>query len=215
MSIPTFYNNDFATDQNFTLHDLIELGYDLELNDYPIFDEAYRPILNKHIAEHFMFRRIASVTPAMFIYYLNLRMREHMPTINQIYLKIKEEKFDPFANNFGTSWSKQKGKMEGTSGGKSKGEALSTTSTTPQTYIPDFRDPKYLDAASGNVSENETTGESKNTSEGESESGYSGLAGGYAEAIYNLLATEFMNPDIMVFNFLEPLFIRFTDDQPI
>lgn len=72
---------------------LIELvnkyGYDLELNDYPIFDETYRDVLNKLIIDHFWLREIAAETPTLFIFYLNRKMREEMPGINPVFEALR------------------------------------------------------------------------------------------------------------------------------
>ena len=37
---------------------VIENGYDLQLNEYPIFDENYREELNQKIINHYYFREI-------------------------------------------------------------------------------------------------------------------------------------------------------------
>lgn len=68
------------------LHDLIESGYSIGLADYPIFDAAYRPVLNKLITDHFKFREIGMETPAVFKHYLNITMNENMPYFNKLYL---------------------------------------------------------------------------------------------------------------------------------
>lgn len=67
------------------LHDLIASGYDIGLDDYPIFDSAYRTVLNKLITDHFFFREIGMETPAVFKHYLNITMNENMPYFNKLY----------------------------------------------------------------------------------------------------------------------------------
>lgn len=57
----------------------------LGLNDYPIFDESYRPRLNRKIVEHFWFREIGYETAAQFAWYLRRTMNEMMPYFNQLY----------------------------------------------------------------------------------------------------------------------------------
>ena len=68
------------------LRTLIKNGFDIGLNDYPIFDEDYRPILNKKIVDHYYFSEIGFETAAMFKHYLNATMREIMPVYNKMYL---------------------------------------------------------------------------------------------------------------------------------
>lgn len=67
------------------LRTLIENGFDIGLNDYPIFDETYRPILNKKIIEHYYVREIGAETAGLFKLYLNRRMYEIMPYYNKMY----------------------------------------------------------------------------------------------------------------------------------
>lgn len=67
------------------LRTLIESGFDIGLNDYDIFDETYRPILNKKIIEHYFVREIGAETAGLFKLYLNRKMREIMPFYNQLY----------------------------------------------------------------------------------------------------------------------------------
>lgn len=74
-----------------TLNDLLKRGFNLPLNDYPIFDENYRPILNKKIIDHFRYRYIGGYTPDRFAFYMRRKMNEIMPYYNQLY---KSEMFD-------------------------------------------------------------------------------------------------------------------------
>lgn len=70
---------------------LIEGGFDLGLKDYPIFDEAYRNVLNQKIINHYYFREIGLETAALFKWFLNTRMMEIMPYYNQLYESAKLE----------------------------------------------------------------------------------------------------------------------------
>ena len=86
------------------LRHLINMGYVLNLNDYPIFSEDYRPILNDKIINHFYFREIGSETADRFNFRLGSKMAEIMPYYNLIYdsyetmkLYTKEYEFSPFA----------------------------------------------------------------------------------------------------------------------
>ena len=79
------------------LGSLVENGFDLGLDSYPIFDENYRAPLNAKIVEHFYFREIGQETPALFRRFLNRKMNEIMPFYNQLY-KSALHNFDPFSN---------------------------------------------------------------------------------------------------------------------
>lgn len=55
------------------------------LNEYPIFDEAYRKVLNDKIIDHFFFREIGFETCAQFAWYVRRTMNEIMPYFNKLY----------------------------------------------------------------------------------------------------------------------------------
>jgi len=80
------------------LVDLVDSGFDLGLtsSDYPIFDEAYRPVLNKRILDHWALYEIGQETEGMFRFALNRRLREVMLYYNKLYLS-EQITFDPLS----------------------------------------------------------------------------------------------------------------------
>lgn len=76
---------------------LLESGFDIGLDKYPIFDENYRRNLNNKIIEHFYFREIGFETAELFKRYLNRTMNEIMPYYNQLY-KSELISFNPLYN---------------------------------------------------------------------------------------------------------------------
>ncbi len=64
---------------------MIQNGVTPRLNEYPIFDENYRDILNKKILDTYYFREIGFETPAKFNWYLNVTLTNIMPYYNQLY----------------------------------------------------------------------------------------------------------------------------------
>lgn len=62
---------------------------------YPIFDEAFRPVLNGMILRHFYFREIGFETVGLWKHFLNTRLGEIMPYYNQLY-KSQLLEFNPF-----------------------------------------------------------------------------------------------------------------------
>ena len=64
---------------------LIQQKYDFGLKDYPLFDESYRPVLNKKIMDEYFFREIGQETPERFKHHLNHTMNMIMPYYNQLY----------------------------------------------------------------------------------------------------------------------------------
>ena len=63
--------------------------------DYPIFDPAYKPILETKIIKHYYMREIGLETPALWKFYLDMKLNEIMPYYNQLY-ESELLKFNPF-----------------------------------------------------------------------------------------------------------------------
>lgn len=54
--------------------------------DFPIWDEQYRPILEKKILKHYYMWEIGLETVGLWKFYLNMKLNEIMPYYNQLYL---------------------------------------------------------------------------------------------------------------------------------
>lgn len=54
-------------------------------SSYPIWDEAYRDVLNTKIITHYFYREIGFATPSQFMFKLTNKMQEIMPYYNQLY----------------------------------------------------------------------------------------------------------------------------------
>lgn len=131
-----------------TLGSLIENAFDLNMSDYPIFDESYRATLNGKIFSHYWFREIGQETPGLFRYMLNRKMNEIMPYYNELY-KTTLMELDPLSNyqmtttNTGTSeqTSVRENKHDETSNSSSNSSSDSTStgrtlnSATPQMQL--------------------------------------------------------------------------------
>lgn len=87
---------------------IIENGYDLQMNEYPIFNEQYRETLNSKIINHFYFREIGFETVALFRWYLKSTMNEIMPYYNKLY-ESESLKIDPLQSvNYVETLSRQR-----------------------------------------------------------------------------------------------------------
>lgn len=84
------------------LYKLLEMGYKLPLDEYPIFDEAHRATLNDKIISHYYFREIGQETPSRFSFNLRRKMNEIMPYYNQLY-ESEMIKYDPLFTTYFTS----------------------------------------------------------------------------------------------------------------
>lgn len=67
---------------NKVIEDAIPSVFDF---DFPIFDETYRPILEKKILKHYYTREICCETVGLWKHYLDMKMNEIMPYYNQLY----------------------------------------------------------------------------------------------------------------------------------
>lgn len=76
------------------IQSIVEQAAPLIFEKYPIFDEAYRNVLNEKILRHYYFREIGYETVALWAIQLNTRLREIMPLYNQMY-KSELLEFNP------------------------------------------------------------------------------------------------------------------------
>ena len=69
-----------------SIDDIIEKSYAKFFDfDFPIFDEEYRPILEKKIIRHFYTREIGDETVGLFMLHLSAKLNDIMPYYNQLY----------------------------------------------------------------------------------------------------------------------------------
>ena len=80
---------------------------------YPIWDEGKREWLQERIIAHFSYREINQDTPAQFMFFMNRRLNEVMPTINPVFKALEAARPDI------AQWQ----------------DARVLTSTTPQTQL--------------------------------------------------------------------------------
>lgn len=78
--------------------EVIENSYDKLFDfDFPIFDEEYRPILEKKIIRHFYTREIGDETVGLFKLHLSAKMNDIMDYYNQLYRSALIE-FNPITD---------------------------------------------------------------------------------------------------------------------
>lgn len=97
--IPDYEWHEYTVGSTYTirLQILLESGWDIGLQDYEIFDEDYRNIINQKIINHYYFKEIGVETPAQFKFRLNEAMDLIMPYYNQKYAAGLLE-YDPLTN---------------------------------------------------------------------------------------------------------------------
>lgn len=221
----TLFDNDYTypNQHRYTLHEIVEgFGLSLGLDDYPIFDEAYRDTLNQRIYEHFEYRRVAALTPQMFVFYLNRRMRENMPTYNALYEKLKNTQ-DPFntyeQDSSGENEAASHGQSEESANTTSTSDATATGSNTPASYLENPTDPKYMSSLTQNKGTSTSESSANSSNDGTNSSNYVGRvrarSGYLGDSVLSAIATGFLNVDLAVCDMLEPCFMQLWDDQPI
>jgi hypothetical protein len=87
-------NSEIST-YTISVYELKEYNFDFGLDDYPIWDEAYRPILNNAILEWYMFREIAFVNPNIWRQRLRNRMDIIMRNKYNALYSAKAKEFNP------------------------------------------------------------------------------------------------------------------------
>lgn len=152
-----------------TIKNLKDNKFDFGLNDYPIFDEEYRSILNNLILNHYYMDEIGFETAELFKFYLNQKMNEIMPYYNSLYQVQKEMLNDSFdtiqyeeiftsnSNNTGSSNSNSSSDTTNSSVAENNGENLFHNTSQGKTNLDEIRDGKYLTEYNQQKNKNNTT----------------------------------------------------------
>lgn len=112
------------------LRTLLHTDFEPALDDYPIFDESYRAILNSKIMNHYYDHEIGLETPDLFNHYLSNRMAEIMPYYNEMY-RVQALIANPFHNFEYSETSKRETDQDNTQ--TTTGENVETTSQDSDT----------------------------------------------------------------------------------
>lgn len=183
---------------------LIQSGFDLGLNDYPIFEESYRSKLNEKILNHYYMREIGFETAGLFKIYLNVKMNEIMPYYNQLYLSAQIE-FDPL-ETYSTNEQYER-ETTGDNTSQDEGENKSLQNDTP---MGSLQDPFSENYATTSQKTNATNTTKLNSSENEK---YSRKLSGKNDSKSNsqLLMEyrqSFLNIDMLIIEELDVLFMQ-------
>lgn len=206
------------------LREIMGKGIDIGLNDYPIFDEEYRPRLNESITGHFHYREIGYETIDMFINRFKQKMNLLMPVYNKLFLSTLME-FDALTSTRMTTDSQGIGNEKSVASATSESSSASSSdsdsksrsvgSDFPQTMLSDSGD--YASSASDSVSDSAVTSagadasEQASTQQGERESTSHTVMEGYTRSpaeLVLLYRETLINVDAMLIADLEPLFMQ-------
>lgn len=177
---------------NMTFQDVIDQGYDIGLDDYPVWvtddettDDEKREWLNARIVDHFCMREIRAETPAQFILWTNRIMREQMPMINPLFEMVWDKHFTQETGGYWETTTRSRtasGTLTDTSSGTDQSTDSTTTSgtgesetdaytsTNPRQTMVGKTAENYYDAGSKTFVDSTTSGSSSSTFSGSTSS---------------------------------------------
>lgn len=173
------------------------------LDDYPIFDEAYRPGLNKKIIDHFWNREIGVETIDMFLLVMKRKMNEVMPIYNQFY-KSQLLVIDPLITFDTTTSTTNESTSTATNESTANSKARAVSSDTPQTQLSGNED--YASGITDNVGESVNTGEATNIDSSTGDVNTRGFSGAMSDLLLRYRET-FLNIDMQVISELDECFM--------
>lgn len=194
---------------------LVENGYDIGLNDYPIFNEDYRETLNDNIINHFYFREIGFETAGEFAFRMKAQMQLIMPYYNKLYEHNLE--LSPFVTHDMTETYKEDTasdtKNEYNAHVVNDGSTESIFNDTPQGVLePDqVRNMKY--ATNVTFDDNNSLTRTDSTTNTDYDKGVTGerhnkgFAGVSSAELFKQFRNALLNIDQMVIDNLETLFL--------
>lgn len=201
------------------LRTIVEANHPIFDFDYPVFDEAYRMVLEQKIVNRYYFREIGFETVGQFKHFLKMKLNEIMPYYNEHYLALEVFKtYDPYSNkNLTTTETRtgsqaSNGKVDSTSESDSSSKGKEIFSDTPQGTLGG------LDYAT-NLTDTEGTGSIKDSGSSTSEGvltstdeyiqtiqGFDGMK--YASDVYEGVKDTIMNIDVLIIDELNELFMN-------
>lgn len=197
---------------------LMLIDGDIGLSTYPIFDEAYRPILNSKIVRTYFNVEIGVETPDLFKFNLETDMHTFMPYFNQLY-DSERLSIDPLRTVDIKTMTQQSRLQDSTADSNSSSESNSESksravnSNTPQTMLA--RDKDYATSAadsSGTGKQLSTGSEASSANMAEDAEGTSSTTGfqGLQAQMLMLFRESFLNIDQSVVESVTDNFMHIT-----
>lgn len=196
------------------LKDVLDRHDDIGLNDYPIFDESHREVLNQKIINQYWNQEICMENVSTWTHGMKRKMAQIMPFYNEHY-KLSAIEIDALSTADFKSHSTNN--TTGTNSGEGSNESLSDSksrsvaSDTPQTSLQDDAD--YATAMQDNISGTTATGLTKQSEtslqDGVSDNTMTGYQGHQPELILRARQT-LVNIDVMVIEELAVMFMSIT-----
>ena len=205
-----------------TIKALLDNHFDFGLQNYPIFDENYRNVLNQKILNHYYMNEIGFETAELFKFFLNNKLNEIMPYYNNLY-NVQKTLIDNnlllndvnltetlSGSNTTSTSSSSESNNESTSNNKSLYQ------DTPQGNISSQNidsENVYATNITLNKSDNESTMTDVSSSSGNGTNNYiKTIIGNNGKnlniEILNKIQNNLMNIDMLIINNLEELFMQ-------
>ena len=193
------------------LREVLEVTDNIGLDDYPIFDEAHRLVLNQKIIDHYFNQEIGRETVSMFRLAMSRRMNEIMPYYNQMY-ESEKIKIDPLYTVDITTESTN----ESTQESSGTGSTTTGTDSTSKSYNSDYPQTSIVggqEYATNGATAESGTESTANSSEngtaasmGESSSRTYGSQGNQSDMLARYRET-FLNIDLEIIGELQDCFM--------
>lgn len=194
-----------------TIKTLKEHNFDFGLQNYPIFNETYREILNNNILNYYFENEIGFETAELFKFYLNNTMNLIMPKYNEMY-KAQEKALENILGNvdlYETSNRKNQNKINTSTNSNSNNKNL--FQDTPQGQL-DFTELENQNWAT-NYTMNKTNINDTSYNEGNNNEDFIRTVKGNNGNKYNIdllndIQNKLVNIDMLVINELNDLFMQ-------
>ena len=195
-----------------TIKSLLDNNFDFGLQNYPIFNESYRNILNNNILNHYYENEIGFETANLFKFYLNQKLNEIMPYYNILYTAQEEIIKDKLFDNVDlkeTSNRINKTNTNSTSSSSSNNKNLFQDTPQGKIDMTIFEDQTYatnLTLNNGKINDESISSGNNNEDFIRNIKGSNG--GKYKIEILNDIKNNLMNIDLMIINDLNELFMQ-------
>lgn len=192
------------------LFTLINNGFDFQLDEYPIFDEQYRPVLNKAILDHYFMYEIGFETPYLFRHYLKEKLNLIMPKYNALFVAQQQIVENPLGNTKLTETLMRNVNSRGQNTSTSTGSNKNLFQDTPQGELSstDIENQKWATNLTLNSNEiNDNTQTSGDTAENYTKKLIGNNGKKYNVEIYQKLVSGFVSVNEQIINELGDLFM--------
>jgi hypothetical protein len=181
------------------------------LQQYPLFDEAYRPHLNQMFLDQFWNQEIGQESIDLFQHALKRKLNQIMPLYNQQY-RISQIKFDPLQTvnikNVSALTGNTVSAGDSTSDSTSNAKSRAVAQQMPQTMLSDNGD--YATSAQDNISDTTAGGSASESStvdqKQDTTNSTTGFQGNPAMMLLQY-RQSLVNVDMMILDELKELFM--------